>query len=290
MANSTTTSLASLISPIVQEALFTANEQSVMRGLVRNYTIANNTGKVAQVPIYPVLTAEDIAEGTDLSGTSADQSITTTTKNITLKEVGIMTNLTDFIRDTSEQNVVAHLGRLFGNAIAKKMDTDLTALFSSLSVEKGPGAGAELTIENMFQAAAELRANNAPGMYYGVFHPKAIYNVKKALTNTFSGAQNITDLGNEALRQGYVGTIAGIQIFESNNVAVDVSDDAVGAVFSAECFGVAMQNDLNIEMQRNASLRAEEVVATARYGVAELFDDTATAKYGVKMTSDALTN
>jgi hypothetical protein len=123
-----------------------------------------------------------------------------------------------------------------------------------------------------------------------VFHPKAIYNVKKALTNTFSGAQNITDLGNEALRQGYVGTIAGIQIFESNNVAVDVSDDAVGAVFSAECFGVAMQNDLNIEMQRNASLRAEEVVATARYGVAELFDDTATAKYGVKMTSDALTN
>ena len=201
-----------------------------------------------------------------------------------------MTNLTDFIRDTSEQNVVSHLGRLFGNAIAKKIDTDLIGLFGNLSVDKGPGAAGELTIEDLFQAAAELKANNAPGQYYGVFHPKAIYNVKKALTNTFSGAQNVTDLGNEAMRSGFVGTIAGIQIFESNNVAVDTNDDSVGAVFSNECFGIAMQNNLNIEMQRNASLRAEEVVATARYGVAELFDDTATAKYGVKMTSDSLAN
>ena len=81
---------------------------------------------------------------------------------------------------------------------------------------------------------------------------------------------------------GYVGNIAGVQIFESSNVAVDGSDDAIGAIFSSQALGIAIQSDMNIEYQRNASLRADEVVATARYGVAELIDS-----YGVKLTADA---
>jgi len=84
---------------------------------------------------------------------------------------------------------------------------------------------------------------------------------------------------------GYVGNVAGIQIFESSNITVDASDDSIGGVFSQEALGLAMQNDLTMEMQRNASLRAEEVVATARYGVAELIDS-----YGVKLTADTLAN
>lgn len=283
MANTTSTSLASLISPIVQEALFTANERSIMRGLVREYAVANNTGSSAQVPIYPTLSAVDVAEGTDLSGGTGDQTITTTTKTISLSEVGIMTNLTDFIRDTSEQNVVSHLGRLFGEAIAKKIDTDLIAEFTNFNQTAGDtAAGRNLTIADLFQAAGELKLDNAPGPYYGVFHPKAIYDIKKQLTNTFNPTANTTDLGNEALRGGFVGTIAGIQIFESNNVAVDGSDDAIGAVFSQDALGIAMQNDLTVEMQRNASLRAEEVVATARYGVSVLINE-----YGTKLPSDA---
>lgn len=287
MANSTTTSLASLISPIVQEALFTASEKSIMRGLVREYSVANNTGTTAQVPVYPVVTAEDLTEGTDMSGTSADQQITTTTKSITLKEVGIMTNLTDFIRDTSEQNVVSHLGRLFGEAIAKKIDTDLIALFAGFSFDAG-ASNTEMTPQDLFEAAAKLRSNNAPGPYYGVFHPNAIFNVKKVLAtqgNTPFGGNGQSDLANEALRNGFVGSIAGIQIFESSNFTVDGDDDSVGGVFSQDALGLAMQNDLSMEMQRNASLRAEEVVATARYGVAELIDS-----YGVRIQADTLAN
>jgi N4-gp56 family major capsid protein len=287
MANSTTTSLASLISPIVQEALFTASERSIMRGLVREYAVGNNTGKIAQVPVYPVVSAEDLTEGTDMSGTSADQTITTTTKNIELKEVGIMTNLTDFIRDTSEQNVVSHLGRLFGEAIAKKIDTDLIALFAGFSFDAG-AANTEMTPQDIFEAAAKLRSNNAPGPYYGVFHPNAIFNVKKVLAtqgNTAFGGNGQSELANEALRTGFVGSIAGIQIFESSNFTVDGDDDSVGGVFSQEALGLAMQNDLSMEMQRNASLRAEEVVATARYGVAELIDT-----YGVRIQADSVAN
>ena len=145
-----------------------------------------------------------------------------------------------------------------------------------------------MTPQDIFEAAAKLRSNNAPGPYYGVFHPNAIFNVKKVLAtqgNTAFGGNGQSELANEALRTGFVGSIAGIQIFESSNFTIDGDDDSVGGVFSQEALGLAMQNDLSMEMQRNASLRAEEVVATARYGVAELIDT-----YGVRIQADSVAN
>lgn len=282
MAVTQQANIAALVSPIVQEALFTASEQSIMRGLVKNYNVPMNSGKSAQVPVYPTVSAVAVSEGTDLASSNGDITVSTTTAEITLGEVGVMTNLTDFAKNTSEQNVVSHLGRLFGEAIAKKIDTDLIALFSGFSTSKGPGAGQELTIASMFSAAAELRTNAAPGPYFGVFHPKQIFAVKSALTNTFNGANNLPDLGNEALRAGYVGEIAGIRIFESSNVSVDGSGDATGGIFAMDALGLAMMEDMRIEVQRDASLRADEIVATATYGVKELIDS-----YGMKMISDA---
>ena len=107
--------------------------------------------------------------------------------------------------------------------------------------------------------------------------------MKKSLTNTFVGRD--TELSNEAMRSGFVGSIAGIQIFESSNISVDGSDDSIGGVFSQDALGVAMMQDLKIESQRDASLRADEIVATAVYGVGELHDS-----YGVKLTADSLAN
>jgi N4-gp56 family major capsid protein len=281
MANETTsTTISELYTEIVAEALFVASEQSIMRNLVRNYTIIGG-GKSVEVPIYSTVSASAVAEATDLSNTAVNPSSVT----ITASEVGVMTTLTDLARNSASRNVAGDIGRLFGEAIARKMDADLSGLFTGFSTEKGPGAGAELTIQDLFEAGTELRSANAPGPYYGVFHPKQIFNVKKALTNTFAGSGNLPDLGNEALRSGYVGQIAGIQIFESSNVAVDGSDDSIGGVFSMDALGLAMMQDLKIESQRDASLRADEIVATAVYGVGELQDS-----YGVKLTADSLAN
>jgi len=277
MANETTSStISELYTEIVAEALFVASEQSIMRGLVRNYSIAGG-GKSVEVPIYATVSAGAVSEASDLSNTAVNPSSVT----ITASEVGIMTTLTDLARNSASRNVAADIGRLFGESIATKIDTDLAALFSGFSTEKGPGAGAEITVQDLFECAAELKTNKAPGPYFGVFHPKQIFNVKKSLTNTFVGRD--TELSNEAMRTGFVGNVAGIQIFESSNIAVDGSDDSVGGVFSQDALGLAMMQDLKIETQRDASLRADEIVATAVFGVGELHDS-----YGVKITADTL--
>ena len=57
MAGSTTTTLNDLLPEIIQEAQFVFSERSIMRGLVKNYTLAPGQGKTVNVPIYPLQTA-----------------------------------------------------------------------------------------------------------------------------------------------------------------------------------------------------------------------------------------
>ena len=85
----------------------------------------------------------------------------------------------------------------------------------------------------------------------GVFHPLNAFDLKSNLTNTFVGRD--TELSNEAMRSGFVGNIAGIQIFESSNVSVDGSDDSIGGVFSQDALALAMMQELKLETQRDAA-------------------------------------
>jgi hypothetical protein len=63
---------------------------------------------------------------------------------------------------------------------------------------------------------------------------------------------------------------------------VQLSDTSVvNAVFSRDALGIAIAQQLNVETQRDASLRAEEVVASTRYGVNILHNS-----YGVKILGD----
>ena len=283
MANeSTSSTLSELYTEIVAEAQFVASEQSIMRNLVRNYAITGG-GKVVEVPVYGTVSASAVAEATDLSNTA----INPTSVSITASEVGIMTTLTDLARNSAPRNVAGDIGKLFGEAIAKKIDTDLTAKFDGFSQEIGDGTTA-LSPANIFNAVAILRKNAVPSTDMAcVVHPLNAYDLKAGLTNTFANA-NANDLANEALRSGYVGSLAGVKIFETSNMA-DTSDnfpgttgDYKGAVFHRDALALAMMQDIKIETQRDASLRADEIVATSVYGTGEIHDT-----YGVEINVDS---
>lgn len=275
MAATTSSTLDDLFVNIVAQARFTAEEQSLMRNLVTMYNIEAQAGTTVQVPKYPAIAAGDLTEGTDMSSTT----VSTSSVSIAVGEVGAQVLLTDMAA-MGAGNPADELGTVLGNAIATKMDKDIIALFDGFSTSLG-ATTTELTAAYLFQAAATLRANKAPGRLVGVFHPYQTYALKANLTNTFANP-NGGDLQNEAMRNGYVGTIAGIDIFESANVTVDGSGDAKGAIFAPEAIAVAMKRDFEIEPQRDASNRAFELNATAVYGVGELDDD-----YGVEMYFDA---
>jgi|TARA_Y100000310_G_scaffold174311_1_gene174392 N4-gp56 family major capsid protein len=276
MAASTTTTLNDLFVNIIREAIFTAQESSLVRNLVTVYDISAENGKTIQVPTYPNVAAAALTEGTDMSSTTVSTGAVT----ITAAEVGVQAVLTDLAAKTAARDVAADLGRVLGEGVAKKMDEDLIALFDGFSTNLG-SAGTELIASHFFLANAHLDTNNAPGRKSAVIHPKSAYNLKANMTNTFANP-NGGDLQNEAMRNGYVGTLGGIDIFESANISIDGSDDMIGAVFVPGAIGLAIKWDINMEPQRDASLRAWELNATACYGVAELVDG-----YGIEMKFDA---
>jgi N4-gp56 family major capsid protein len=275
MAASTTSTLDDLFVNIVAQARFTAEEQALLRNLVTVYNIDAQPGVTIQVPKYPAITAAGLTEGTDMSSTT----VSTSSVSVTVGEVGAQVFLTDMAA-MGAGNPADELGTVLGNAIATKMDKDVIALFDGFSTSLG-ATTTELSVSYLFQAAAILRANKAPGRLVGIFHPYQVYALKANLTNTFANP-NGGDLQNEAMRTGYVGTIAGIDIFESSNITVDGSGDAKGIVMASEAIAMAMKRDFNMEPERDASNRGFELNATAIYGVAELDD-----AYGVEMYFDA---
>ena len=275
MAASTPSTLDDLFANIIAQARFTAEEQSLMAGLVTRYDIGSQAGKTVQVPKYPAITAAALTEGTDMSSTT----VSTSSVTITVAEVGAQVVLTDMAA-MGAGDPANELGTVLGNSIATKIDTDLLALFDGFSTALG-SAGTEITVADIFKAAATLRTNKAQGDMFAVLHPYQAYAVKAGLTNTFANPNGGVKQ-NEAMVNGYCGTLAGIDIYESSLISIDGSDDAKAGVFSREALALAMKRDFQIERQRDASLRGWELNATAIYGVGEL-EDT----YGVEMLFDA---
>jgi len=277
MANETTSStISELYTEIVAEAQFVASEKSIMRNLVKNYAISGG-GKAVEVPVYAQVAAAAVADATDLANTA----INPTSVTITASEVGVMTTLTDLARNSAPRNVAADIGKLFGEALARKQDADLTGLFDSLTTEVGDGTAA-ISPAAIFNAMSTLRANSLPiNECAVVLHPKIAYDLKSGLTNTFAGLD--TETSNEALRAGFVGKLAGMNIFETSNMSnTGNAGDYKGAAFHKDALAIAMMQDVKIETQRDASLRADEIVATSVYGVGEIHDS-----YGVELHVDS---
>lgn len=284
--------LSDLFVNIIAQARFTAEEESLMLGLITQYNIGAQAGTTIQVPKYPAVAAADLTEGTDMSETVVHSS----SVPVTVTEKGAQVILTD-VAQMGAGNPADELGTVLGNSIATKIDQDIIATFRNFTSEQGNMAG-NITAADIFKAVATLRGNKARGPLYGVVHPFVAYDLKASLTNSFS-PNTSNDLVNEAMRSGYIGTIAGVQMFESANVLsfTDLGDDgqangtganadtsnvSAGAIFTPEAIAVAMKRDFNLEAERNASLRATELNATAVYGTAVL-DNT----FGVRLNANS---
>jgi N4-gp56 family major capsid protein len=275
MAGSTTDTLNDLLPTIIQEALFVANERSIMRGLVKNYTLGMAQGKTVQVPIYPVQTAAALTEGNEFGNTAVSTDVAT----FTVGQVGIRTLVTDMALQASASNVVADLGQLFGNAIAKKIDQDLMANFTGFTTNVIGSSSTTITAALVMQGLTKLKNAGVPtdGLAC-VLHPSVAYDLKSALTN--QGAVAFTGgaygaVANAAMMDGYVGNLFGMQVFESSNCPLNAgagAGDYVGAIFHRDALGFGLMRDIQIETQRRASYLGSDLVASAIYGTGVIYE------------------
>ena len=268
MTITNTTTLNDLMPAIVAEAVFVASEKSIMRGLVRNYTLSAGQGKTVTVPIYPKQTAASLTEAT----APAFTAISTDGAILTVSEVGLTAQISDLAIMASSSNVVADIGRLFGEAIARKMDSDLLSNVASLSAGVG-GASTTATAALIFQAIAKLRAQgyDTSNDCAIVLHPNVAYDVASTLTSTFAAPASA--VGNSALENGFMGMLGGVPVYQSSLVNnTGTAGDYNGVVFHKDAFGLAMMKDITVESQREATKRGFDIVGSAIYGHGILYN------------------
>jgi hypothetical protein len=90
------------------------------------------------------------------------------------------------------------------------------------------------------------------------------------------------DVANQALRDFFVGRWVNVLWFVSANIAVDASDDAISGVFNPGAIGFDVRKPVMMEPERDASLRAWELNATAGYAKGVIRD-----AFGAKYIADA---
>ncbi|MBI5233822.1 MAG: hypothetical protein HY880_05660 [Deltaproteobacteria bacterium] len=285
MANEVTTAAGSagelvaaeIVSRLVIDAAYS---QSVMPPLVRLADIGGESTLTVDFPKWPLLSATDLSEGVDASNTS----VNTTSVPVTADEAGIMITVTDMLLESSSLGGLEPFARELGKALADKIDSDLLAEVSDFTNSVG-ATGVDMTEANFLDAIYTLEAGNASGPFAAVLHPIQITDLRKALAATTGAVWGGPSV--PAADLGAFTSLYGVDIFRStNSQSVNVNADRQGVMMpmgNQSGLAYVLKTGARTEFQRDASLRATEIIVTAIYG--DECVNTA-ANGGVKIVTD----
>jgi hypothetical protein len=264
---------------IIAAARYTEEHNAPAMALVEQFNLPKGSKQVT-VPKVGQMSMSDLVDGQDMID---EEDIGMTTVDLTASEVGAKIIITDKLARQSAQNVFSIIGRQLGDGMARKKDTDVTALYSGFSTDIG-AAGRSMSLANVSATVAYAKGNKFGSQVYIVQHPFAVWDIANTAVTASATYPVPAGWSAELLGNFFSGLrpINGVPIFEDGNITIDSSDDAVGVCCDRSALAVLKSVDTRTERQRDASLRATEVVMTADYGVFELDDSK-----GVALTLDA---
>ena len=286
ITTATTGNLADAQRILVGEGRYTAEHAAPMKQLVSLFRLKKGE-KQLSLPQFGQITANALTDAVDMVSDTVLPTETTVT--ITTSEVGAKIILTDKLVRQMNEDVFRVAGKLLGNAMGRKLDKDLLALLDGFSNALG-SAGTAITVGHITAALAQLKGglgtgdtDPAPDPIYAVIHPHQARVLMAALTPT--GTYPFPEGPSaDILRKYFTAQLQGwgIPIFGDGNLTPDSSDDVKGGVFSKEALYLCWQDEWDVEQERDASLRATELVIVGDYGVGELRN-----AYGIEMLFDA---
>ena len=291
MALTNTTSAAGGLGRTIGDAVIAFNHVNVMYPLVTVQQAAMGSNHV-QFSDWTKLTSGNVSEATQATTTSA-VAITTAARTSTISEHVIASTVSDLVLMGSNDDIKGQAGTALGNAVAAKLDDDLVELGKTLSQTES-SAGTALALSHIFGAMRQLKSASAPMPYSLVLSPKQVWGAKGLISLlhddavTGSNAKPMSLMGGkgeEAMGAGYVTSIAGFNVYWSDQIDENVSSggDAAGFAFSqgGVGLGVGAEGLFRIAQERDEMLRAVNYVATGFWGETEIKDT-----YGVYNLSD----
>lgn len=259
------------------EALY--ENARMLLGFLKRKSLAGFHSTTERFPKRPKLAASSIADGVDMVNTPYAPSYV----NITVGEVGLMLTLTDLARTSSLQDA-AEYGMEMGEAISEKLLADIANLMGGFSRTVG-STGVNLTEAQFLDARVLLHKKNIKEPYVSLLETQQLYDLVADVGTTIDALKTsglgVRQQANDLVPrsdQNY-GVLFNTSIFWSNKVpTANAGADSAGGMFGAgRAIGLVDKWTTRMEGERDASLRAQELVGTSAYGVGELDDDAGVA-------------
>ena len=262
-------------------ARYTEEHNAPAVNLIEQFTLPKGSKQVT-VPKVGQMSMSDLVDGQDIVD---EEEIGMTTVDLTASEVGAKVILTDKLVRQAADNVMAIIGRQLGDGMARKKDNDVTALYSGFSVDLG-ASGRDFDIANVAAAVAYAKGSNFGSQLYINHHPFTIFDLAKEAAGTAATYPMTPGWSQDLLGNFWSGIrpIFGVPVFEDGNITRTTPAATVGVIADKSALAVLTSVDTNTERQRDASLRATEIVMTSDYGVFELDDSR-----GAALTLDSTT-
>ena len=259
---------------IISAARYTEEHNAPALALIEKFNLPKGAKQVT-VPKVGQMSMSDLVDGQDIVD---EEEIGMTTVDLTASEVGAKVILTDKLVRQSAPNVMSIIGRQLGDGMARKKDSDVLALYTSLNGGTKLGtAGTSFKAANVQGIIAYAKANKFGSQLYILHHPNAVaYLSKEAATTASATSSEITNGWSADLLANFYSNLRpmnGVSIFEDGNITTDSAGDGIGVIADKSALAYLTSVETRTERQRDASLRATEVVMTSDYGVFEL-DDT----------------
>tara|TARA_Y100000310_G_scaffold288138_1_gene313534 strand:+ start:959 stop:1837 length:879 start_codon:yes stop_codon:yes gene_type:complete len=273
--SSTTGQLENASKEMISTARYTEEHNAPMVQLVERFKLERGSDTLV-IPKVGQMSMSSLNEGQDII---SEEDIGMTTISVTPGEVGAKVIVTDKLLRQNTQNIFGIVGRQLGDGMARRKDEDLVGLFSALN------SGTDLSATTRVLSASNATAiiGVAKADKYGtdlraVFHPNSILRLSRDLSVVGLAQTNQYPIPNgfsaSRLQKFWTGVrLGGVPFFETGNITIDANSDGQGAIFNRSALGMLESVSMSRERERDASLRAWEIVMVADYAAFEI-DDT----------------
>jgi hypothetical protein len=230
-------------------------------------------------------TEYDASEGTTLDNIALE----TLDETFSIAEYGIMRTVTDHVVESAQsaQSVLQFILPNSASILMAAANQTMCATFASFTNQSGDTSSDPLTIAFVDDALYDLAERGVQGELVGILHHDQIRDFMNALQATgssmavYAGAADrqmaaSTDVHQGRNVEGFALRYKGADFYRNGLCATaNTGANVVGAIFcrgdipaqaSFAAIGQAYLRDFRVETQRDASLRATEVVTTMRWG------------------------
>ena len=261
---STTGNLQKMSRIMLTKARYQEEHNMHFVALIDRINLANGHYQV-DIPKVEQMTASDLVDGVDFIDS---EEISPSIVSATAAEVGIKVIVTDRLLRQNNESVFSIIGRQMGDAMARKKDTDVIALFSAFSTSYGQD-NALFNIANISAVIGNAKKEKI-GTDFIVHHPLAVWKMTSTVNNLL-GTYTLPDAFQKPpVKEFWTGIkLSGVPIFEDGNIEKNSNDSGYGVVASRDAMGYLVASGKTERRQRDESLRATEVVIVEEYGMFE---------------------